>query len=119
MGVFIYFDSLAYATQVLDRMTAKARRVVAILDIPDAERQSEALAERQRVAGGTAAYAARYDGLEHRYYHREWFAEALHAQGLADVHVEDQALEGYGNAPFRFNAWGFTSDGAGPRIISP
>jgi SAM-dependent methyltransferase len=114
-GVFIYFDSWTYAERVLDRMVAKARRVVAVLDIPDAARQGEALAQRQRLAGGAAAYAARYDGLEHRYFDRRWFADALTARGLTDVHVEDQSLDGYGNAPFRFNAWGI-KPGSGRRL---
>lgn len=107
MGVFLYFDTLDYVDEVLDRMVRKARRVVAVLDLPDIATQKEAMAHRELVAGGAAAYAARYAGLEHRFYDRAWFADALRARGLVDVHVQDQAIDGYGNAPFRFNAWGF------------
>ncbi len=106
-GVFLYFSSLDYAAQVLDRMVEKARRVVAVLDVPDLARREEDLAYRRKLAGGEAAHAARYAGLDHVYYDRAWLADALRARGLVDVSVEDQAIDGYGNAPFRFNAWGF------------
>jgi SAM-dependent methyltransferase len=108
-GVFCYFGSLGYAAQVLDRMVAKARRSVAVLDVPDLARRDEDLAYRQKRAGGEAAYAARYAGLEHAYYDREWLADALRARGLVDVCVEGPVIPGYGNAPFRFNAWAFTT----------
>jgi trans-aconitate methyltransferase len=106
-SVFQYFGSLAYAAQVLDRMVAKARRVVAVLDVPDLATREEDLAYRHKLAGGETAYAARYAGLDHRYYDRTWLADEFRARGLVDVRVEDQAIDGYGNAPFRFNAWGF------------
>lgn len=107
MGVFLYFRSEHYVEEVLDRMVRKARRAVAVLDLPDAATRAAALAERERLAGGPGAYAARYAGLEHRYFDRARVAEALRARGLTRVRVEDQAIDGYGNAPFRFNAWGF------------
>jgi trans-aconitate methyltransferase len=105
-GVFLYFSSERYAEVVLGRMRAKARRVVAVLDVPDRAKQAEAIAYRQRLAGGPEAYAKRYAGLEHRYYDRDWMASMLAAVGLVDVHVEDQSLAGYGNSGHRFNAWG-------------
>lgn len=106
-GVFLYFASLPYAARVLDRMVGKARRVVAVLDVPDAATRDEDLAHRRERAGGPAAYARRYEGLDHLYYDRAWFADALRARGLEGVRIEDQAIDGYGNAPYRFNAWGF------------
>jgi trans-aconitate methyltransferase len=108
-SVFQYFSSLAYAAQVLDRMVEKVRRVVAVLDIPDLATREEDLAYRYKLAGGETAHAARYAGLDHAYYDRAWLADALRARGLVDVHVEDAAIDGYGNAPFRFNAWGFVA----------
>lgn len=108
-GVFLYFSSLAYAAQVLDRMVEKAQHVVAVLDAPDLAKREEHLADRYELAGGEAAYAARYAGLDHAYYDRTWLADELRARGLVDIHVEDQTIDGYGNAPFRFNAWGFVA----------
>jgi SAM-dependent methyltransferase len=106
-GVFLYFRSLPYAESVLDRMVAKARRVVAVLDVPDLATRTLDIARREELAGGAEAYAQRYTGLDHCYYDRGWMADALRARGLTDVHVEDQVIADYGNAPFRFNAWGF------------
>jgi len=105
-SVFLYFASDAYAEQVVARMVQKARRVVAVFDVPDLATRDADLAHRYEIAGGKEAYAARYEGLEHRYYDRGWFAEALASHGLRDVHVEDQLAGGSSNAPFRFNAWG-------------
>lgn len=106
-GVFLYFGSLGYAAQVLDRMVEKARQVVAVLDVPDLATREQDLAYRHKLAGGEAAYAVRYEGLDHCYYDRAWLAEELRARGLVEVRVEDQAIDGDGDAPFRFNAWGF------------
>jgi len=108
-GVFLYFSSLAYAAQVLDRMVEKARRVVAVLDVPDLAAREEDLAYRHKLAGGETAYAARYAGLDHRYYDRAWLADELRARGLVNVRVEDPAIDGYGDPPFRFNAWGIVA----------
>jgi trans-aconitate methyltransferase len=106
-GVFLYFPSPAYAEEVLDRMVAKARRVVAVLDLPDMARRGADICRRVELAGGEAAYTERYRGLEHLYFRRAEVAGALTARGLVDVTVESQSLEGYGNGPFRFNAWGY------------
>jgi SAM-dependent methyltransferase len=112
MGVFLYFPSYEYAEEVLDRMVAKARRAVAVLDIPDARTREQAIADRERHAGGAAAYAERYEGLEHLYYDRAWMGDVLLHRGLTRVRVEDQQIRGYGNAGFRFNAWGFVPEAA-------
>jgi SAM-dependent methyltransferase len=106
-SVFFYFPSLGYARHVIDRMVAKATLAVAILDLPDAARREEALAERVAAAGGPEAYAARYDGLDHLYYSRDWVKQALGSAGVSDVQTADQSLPGYRNGRFRFNAWGF------------
>jgi SAM-dependent methyltransferase len=106
-GVFMYFPSRAYARGVIERMVAKARRAVAVLDIPDAAVQDEALAHRIATVGGVQAYAERYEGLDHLYYERDWIEATLRGCGLVDVQVADQNVPGYENARFRFNAWGF------------
>ena len=106
-GAFMYFRSEAYAEQVVESMCAKARHVMAILDVPDLAEKAKSIAYREHLAGGAEAYASRYEGLEHRYYDRQRLAGLLRANGLVDVRTEDQSIEGYGNARYRFNAWGF------------
>lgn len=109
-GVFLYFPSLDYARQVIDRMCRKAARAVALFDLPDLELAGEALQERQASAGGAAAYAERYAGLDHLSFSREWIKAALEEQGLRDVTVGPQTMSGYDNGRFRFNAWGWVPE---------
>jgi SAM-dependent methyltransferase len=105
MGVFLYFPSLDYAAEVIARMAARARRGVAVLDLPDAATRDEALAFRMSSAGGEEAYRARYQGLDHLFFDRGWVSGQLERLGFEAV-TADQDLEGYANGPFRFNAWG-------------
>ncbi|MGA2009564.1 MAG: methyltransferase domain-containing protein [Solirubrobacteraceae bacterium] len=105
-GVFMYFRSEPYAGLVLERMRDKARRLVAVLDVPDRAEQAGATGYRERLAGGPDAYAERYAGLEHRYYDRDWMAQRLLDLGLIDVRVERQSIDPGGNGRHRFNAWG-------------
>lgn len=106
-GVFLYFPSHEYALRVLAAMAAKARRVVAVLDLPDAATRDAAMALRRQTAGGEEAYARRYAGLEHLYYDRARVTGALAGCGLSGVTADDQWISGYANARFRFNAWAF------------
>ena len=105
-GVFLYFPSLDYARTVVERMAAKARRAVAILDVPDLARQDRALAIRRGTLGD-AAYEEKYRGLDHLYYDKGWLADTLRGCGLARTRVEDQAIPGYANAAYRFNVFGW------------
>lgn len=105
-AVFMYFPDLDYASRVLNAMAAKARHAVAILDLPDRRLEHAALEARAAACGGTARYQAKYQRLPHLSYERSWFVEALRQCGVHDIHVATQELEGYGNAPYRFNAWG-------------
>lgn len=106
-GVFFYFPSLEYARDVLARMVAKARRAVLILDVPDLALRERAVADRIAAAGGPEAYRERYQGLEHTYFDRGWLAGEMRKLGLVDVRTVDQAIPGYRNGAFRFNAWGY------------
>jgi trans-aconitate methyltransferase len=104
-SVFLYFPSLAYANRVIRRMATKATRAVAILDVPDLATKDEAIRRRKELAGGGEAYAVRYAGLDHRYYARDWFVEALTAAGLSKIQVWTQPEGGSENSRFRFNVF--------------
>ena len=106
-GVFLYFPNLEYASHVISRMCQMARRAVAILDTPDLAKQEAGLALR-RASMGPEEYEARYAGLDHLYYGKEWMRAALAGHGLRGVRVDDQRIPGYANAAYRFNAFGFT-----------
>ena len=109
-GVFLYFPSLDYARQVIERMCRKATRAVAVFEIPDVALEGQALEARQAAAGGAAAYAKRYEGLGHLSFSTQWVTSVLEEQGLVDVTVEPQSIRGYGNGDFRFNAWGWVPE---------
>jgi predicted TPR repeat methyltransferase len=102
-SVFSYFSDLEYAERVIERMLATARKGVAVLDVPDLARHDAAEAYR-RAALGPEEYERRYRGLTHLYYTRDWFRSTIEGFGGGGcLRVEEQWLEGYGNAPFRFN----------------
>jgi SAM-dependent methyltransferase len=103
-GVFPYFPSLDYAAAVLARMHRKARRGLAILDVPDPARREEALAMR-RAAPGAGEDEAWYHGLDHLYIDRGWLSSNLERLGCADITVEDQTMRSYAHAPYRFNVF--------------
>jgi len=105
-GVFLYFPSPAYARTVIEGMAVKARRAVAILDLADEARRAETIAFRRK-ALGEGAYDQRYQGLEHLFFSRDWMAEALSRCDLGNIQLADQAIAGYPNGAFRFNAFGF------------
>lgn len=100
-SVFHYFKNYQYAQEVLDRMVQKARKTIAILEIPDRAEQQES--ERARMeALSPAEYKQKYEGLPHLYYDREWFLHFAERQYL-DIDIFDQNISNYGNNTFRFN----------------
>jgi SAM-dependent methyltransferase len=103
-GVFMYFDTLHYAQTVLEAMARKATRALAILDVPDVALRDDAMRLR-RGALGEREYEARYRGLDHLYYERDWFVRRLRNAGWPAVTVEPQAIGGYANGAHRFNVF--------------
>jgi len=103
-AVFLYFPSLEYAADVLERMVRKARHGVMVLDVPDLSTQDQCMNMRVQWEG-KEAYALKYKGLDHLYFDRAWFRSRLSALGISRVEIEDQWLEGYANAPYRFNVF--------------
>ncbi len=76
--------------------------------MPDATKERDALAFR-RASLGEAEYAARYEGLDHLYYEKDWLRGALEEAGFDRVRIEDQTVAGYANGKFRFNVFAFKS----------
>ena len=72
-GVFHYFDK-AYAERVLLKMLRKTRLAVGIFEIPNKEMIKESEAERQNSIGD-AEYKKKYQGLNHTYYEKSFFAD--------------------------------------------
>lgn len=110
-AVFLYFPDLVYAREVIRRIASTATKGIAILDVPDVALEERALAARRALLG-EAKYEERYRGLDHLYYERDWLKKAFYAEGATTVRVEDQAIPGYGNGPFRFNLFAWFPQGA-------
>lgn len=83
-GAFGSFPDLDYARGVLARMAAKATHAIAVLDVPDIDR-----------APGTGGF----------FYDRAWMFKALAEIGATAVQIEEQKIEGYALAPYRFNVF--------------
>ena len=102
-SVFHYFPDLAYAELVLRKMIAKARKTVAVLELPNLDLREEA--EQARAAAlPPGEYEERYRGLRHQYYSKKWIQDLGAVHGWR-VQVLDQQIDGYGNNRFRFNAF--------------
>ena len=102
-GVFLYFADDDYAARVLRQMVQLANKSIGVFDVPDLAKKEEAL--QQRIATiGAAEYAEKYQGLDHLYYDKDWFAQTL-ADEAVNITIEDQHIEGYGNSLYRFNVF--------------
>jgi trans-aconitate methyltransferase len=100
-GVFLYFRDYSYANDVVERMIMKARKAIAILDIPDLATKIESEGAR-RAALPEGEYDKKYEGLNHLYYDRDWFTQFSDKYGYK-IEIFDQNIKGYGNSQFRFN----------------
>ena len=103
-GVFQYFADLSYARSVLSRMVEKAFHAIAVLDLPDAQREAEEVEARMRAFGGSDSYCERYDGLQVLSFEREWVVEVLVDLGMGRVTLTDDMLPGRPSPSTRFNA---------------
>jgi ubiquinone/menaquinone biosynthesis C-methylase UbiE len=100
-GVFFYFKDYSYAKKVLERMILKARKTIAILEIPDLAKKEESESAR-RAALPKGEYDKKYEGLSHLYFEKGWFTRFSDKYGY-DTEIFDQNIKGYGNSQFRFN----------------
>jgi trans-aconitate methyltransferase len=99
-GVFHYFPDLTYARRVLDRMTTKARRAVAILEVPDeATREMSESMRRQMLS--PKEYERKYRGLDHLYFPKSWFSDMAKALSM-ECNFLDIKIPGYAQSSFRF-----------------
>ena len=100
-GVFIYFDGLAYAHEVLVKMLTKTRRSLGMLDVYDAAKREACIAHRRATIPD---YDERYKDLPKMFYPREFFTDFAAANRL-DVWFTDNELTDYGNAPYTYHCF--------------
>jgi trans-aconitate methyltransferase len=100
-GVFHYFPDDSYAQAVLSTALRKARRAVAILEVPDLALREGSERMRRDILT-PEQYEEKYRGLTHKYYSRKWFADIASSHAF-DCLTFDQEIPGYAQNRFRFN----------------
>lgn len=104
-SVFQYFPNHAYAAsaflEMIRVMRPGGRGVV--LDINDASKK-EAVEAMRRAKMPAGEYERLYRDLPHLFYEKEWWLRLGDRLGVT-LHLYDQDIAGYGNSPFRYNAF--------------
>jgi len=101
-SVFHYFD-YEYAQEVLEIMVEKAKKGIAILEIPDFAMMNES-EEMRRDSLPVDEYIKKYTGLNHTYYKRQWFEDFAHKNEL-EFEITNQFIPNYIQSSFRFNVF--------------
>jgi ubiquinone/menaquinone biosynthesis C-methylase UbiE len=96
-GVFLYFPDFVYAAAVVGEMLRVVRSGGRILiqDVPDAAKR-EACESARRAAGAAV-------NPPHCYYPKDFFEQLAEGAGR-HAKIDDQAVPGYENSRFRYNA---------------
>jgi 2-polyprenyl-3-methyl-5-hydroxy-6-metoxy-1,4-benzoquinol methylase len=101
-SMFFYFPNLNYASLVLEKMYEKAKKGIAVLDVPDA--RLESILERKK-RDACFNYDEKYKGLNHLYYHKAWFLDFAKQKQCSKITISQQDIKGYGYNGFRFNCF--------------
>jgi ubiquinone/menaquinone biosynthesis C-methylase UbiE len=104
-SVFIYFPDLDYAENAIAEVARvlKPGGCAGLLDLNDA-RKKELYITIRRQKLGVEQYELAYSKVRHLFFEPDWLKEQARKYGLSCV-IENQTLQGYGNAPFRFNVF--------------
>lgn len=105
-SAFQYFESEAYATNVMDKMLDKARFSIGVLDVHDASLEEDYLAFRRSTMEN---YDEMYEGLVKRFYSKEFFEDYAQRKGLKII-FKKSYLDGYWNQPFVFDVYMYKSE---------
>ncbi len=104
-GVFIYFSTLEYAENVISeisRVLVKGGKA-AILEVNDAAKK-KLFFDIRAADIGEEQYWEKYNACPHLFYEKQWFLDICNKFGLKAT-IEDQRIENYENAKFRFNVY--------------
>jgi hypothetical protein len=101
-SIFFYFPNYDYASIVISKMYEKARKGIAVLDIPDL--YFKELCEdmrRQQVPD----YNEKYRGLEHLYYPKKWFLDFSEQKKSTSLTIKKQNITEYGYNKYRYDCF--------------
>lgn len=100
-SVISYFENTDYALEVLEKMYAKAKYSIGIIDIHDIDKKEEYTAYRKSTVEN---YEEKYEGLPKLFYSKDLFADFADRHDM-DIVISDSKVEGYWNNDFIFNCF--------------
>lgn len=100
-SVISYFESTDYALEVLEKMYAKAKYSIGIIDIYDIEKKEAFTAYRKATVEN---YEENYKGLPKLFYSKELFVDFADKHNM-DIDITGSTVEGYWNNDFIFNCF--------------
>ena len=100
-AVFVYFESLSYAHDVMEKMWMKSRRSVGIIDVYDESLKEECISHRRAFIKD---YDLKYKDLPKMFFPRTFF-EKFAEEHNARILFTPNNLEGYENAPYTYNCF--------------
>ncbi|MBR1419963.1 MAG: class I SAM-dependent methyltransferase [Selenomonadaceae bacterium] len=100
-GVFEYFSSIDYAREVLEKMSKKSRKMIALLEIYDESKREDFFELRRSMQKD---YDERYKNLPKQFYPRKFFEDFASEHGFS-IEFEPSTLEGYWNNEFVFHCY--------------
>ncbi len=101
-SMFFYLPNFEYALFVLNKMYEKAKKGIAVLDVPDASLEY-LLEEKRRKA--CPNYDEKYKGLKHLYYPKAWFLNFIEQKKYSRFVISQQNILNYGYNGYRFNCF--------------
>lgn len=100
-SVISYFESTDYAFEVLEKMYAKARYAIGIIDIHDIDKKEAHDAYRKATVED---YEEKYEGLPKLFYSKSSFYDFAQKHNM-DIVIMESKVEGYWNNDFVFNCF--------------
>lgn len=100
-SVISYFENTDYALEVLEKMYAKARYAIGIIDIHDIEKKEAYVTYRKATFEN---YEENYKDLPKLFYDKSFFSDFAHKHNM-DIVITDSTMEGYWNNDFVFNCF--------------
>lgn len=100
-SVISYFPDMDYAEKTLEKMCAKARYAVGLIDVHDMEKKDAYTAYRESMIEN---YEERYRNLPKLFYPRRFFEDFAQKRGMNAVFTKSE-VENYWNNDFVFNCF--------------
>ena len=101
-SIFFYFSNYDYSSIVINKMFEKARKGIAVLDVPDLRLKEQCENERRQQVDN---YNEKYMGLDHLYYPKKWFLDFAEEKNCTVFTITQQNITGYGYNKYRFNCF--------------